>query len=222
MVGTEGEDRDQGDSTDAAGPTTRPARPGGAAKPGLVVASDPLGALPGTVWPALHDPPRRHSAVRDALDPDDIREAFTAPPDVLHPGEGARILEPVVGTNSVILLDEGAHLEQRKLMLPAFHGEKMQALTGLVAEVTEREVAHWPLDEPIELHPRFQALTLEIILRAVFGLDPGPRLDGLRERLTAILAFGDRPTSLIPQLQLVSARVGPFKRFVELGRRPTR
>src|SRR6266542_6741367 len=48
-------------------------------------------------------------------DPDEAREVFTAPPDVLHPGEGARILEPIVGRNSVILLDEGAHLEQRKL-----------------------------------------------------------------------------------------------------------
>ena len=63
-------------------------------------------------------------------DPDEVREVFTAPPDVLHPGEGARILEPVVGRNSVILLDESSHLEQRKLMLPAFHGEKMQRLSG--------------------------------------------------------------------------------------------
>ena len=57
-------------------------------------------------------------------DPEDIKEVFTAPPDVLHPGEGARVLEPVVGRNSVILLDEAAHMEQRKLMLPAFHGER--------------------------------------------------------------------------------------------------
>ena len=64
-------------------------------------------------------------------DPDEIKQVFTAPPDVLHPGEGARILEPVVGNNSVILLDDGAHLEQRKLMLPAFHGERMERLTDL-------------------------------------------------------------------------------------------
>ena len=107
-------------------------------------------------------------------DPDEIREVFTAPPEVLHPGEGARILEPVIGSNSVILLDEGAHLEQRKLMLPAFHGEKMQRLSGLMAEVAERQAASWPRDEPVELHPRLQDLTLEVILRAVFGLDPGP------------------------------------------------
>ena len=73
-------------------------------------------------------------------DPAEVKQVFTAPPDVLHPGEGARVLEPVVGSNSVILLDEGAHMEQRKLMLPAFHGERMERLSGLMAEVAEREV----------------------------------------------------------------------------------
>ncbi len=106
-------------------------------------------------------------------EPEHIREIFTAPPEVLHPGEGARLLEPVVGANSVILLDEGAHLSQRKLMLPAFHGEKMQRLSGLMREVTAREVERWPRGETVALHPRLQALTLEIILRAVFGLDIG-------------------------------------------------
>src|SRR5215211_4397313 len=119
-------------------------------------------------------------------DPEGIREIFRAPPDVLHPGEGARILEPVVGRFSVILLDEKPHLEQRKLLLPAFHGEKMQRLRSLMEELAEREVASWPTGRPTELHPRFQALTLEIILRAVFGLDSGPRLDALREAITEI------------------------------------
>jgi cytochrome P450 len=144
----------------------------------------------------LQTPPFVHLS-----DPAEVKEVFTAPPEVLHPGEGARILEPVVGANSVILLDESAHLSQRKLMLPAFHGERMDALTDLLSEVTEREVAEWPLDEPIELHPRLQALTLEVILRAVFGLDPGPRLDALRDRFTRILEFGARPSSMLPFLQ---------------------
>jgi cytochrome P450 len=147
-------------------------------------------------------------------DPDEVKQVFTSPPEVLHPGEGARILEPVVGQNSLILLDEGAHLAQRKLMLPAFHGEKMQRLTGLMEEVTEREVARWPSGDATPLHPRLQALTLEVILRAVFGLDPGPRLDGLRNRLTRVLEFGSNPGSVFPLL-----RRGPqWKRFLALRR----
>jgi cytochrome P450 len=144
----------------------------------------------------LQSPPFVH-----LCDPAEVKEVFTAAPEVLHPGEGARVLEPVVGANSVILLDDGAHLSQRKLMLPAFHGQRMEALAGLLEEVTEREVESWPLGEPVELHSRLQALTLEVILRAVFGLDPGGRLDALRGRLTAILEVGTNPASLLPFLQ---------------------
>jgi len=144
-----------------------------------------------------------------------------APADVLHPGEGSRVLEPLVGKNSVILLDEGPHMEQRKLVLPAFHGEKMARLGGLMAEVAEREVESWPGGGSIPLQPRTQRLTLEIILRAVFGLDPGPRLDALRERLSELLAFGDRPISLMPPdpdglLVRILERFGPFAEFVRL------
>jgi cytochrome P450 len=149
-------------------------------------------------------------------DPDEIREIFTAPPDVLHPGEGARILEPVVGRFSVILLDESPHLEQRKLLLPAFHGDRMQALAGLMADLSEQEVATWPTGRPFELHSRFQALTLEIILRAVFGLESGGRLDSLRARLTDILAFGNSPTSVNTNLQRNFFGLGPFARFTRL------
>ncbi len=131
-------------------------------------------------------------------DPAEIKEVMMAPPDVLHPGEGARILEPLVGRNSVILLDEAPHLEQRKLLLPAFHGERMQDLAGLMRELTERELADWPRGEPIELHPRLQRLTLEIVLRAVFGLERGARLDELRELLTEILHFTESPLSVLP------------------------
>jgi cytochrome P450 len=146
-------------------------------------------------------------------DPEQIREVFTAPPEVLHPGEGARILEPLIGANSVILLDEGKHMAQRKLMLPAFHGEKMERLSGLMAEVAEREVASWPRERPIELHPRLQAVTLEVILRAVFGLDPGERLDAIRARLTQQLEFGASPVSMLPPLQVALAGRGRWARF---------
>jgi cytochrome P450 len=147
-------------------------------------------------------------------DPAAIKEIFTAPPEVLHPGEGASILEPIVGANSVILLDEKPHLAQRKLMLPAFHGERMKRLVGLMSEVAERDIAEWPNHEPFEMHPRLQALTLEIILRAVFGLDPGPRLDKLRTNLTAQATEAVRPWAALPFFQ--NDRFARWRRFVAL------
>lgn len=150
-------------------------------------------------------------------DPQEIKEVFTAAPDVLHPGEGAKVLEPVVGPNSVILLDEDPHLEQRKLMLPAFHGERMQRLDRVISELTDQEIAGWPHGQPIELHPRLQRLTLEIVLRAVFGLEQGSRLERLRDVLTDILAFAESPLSLLPFALPLFAGRGPVGRLERLG-----
>jgi cytochrome P450 len=147
-------------------------------------------------------------------DPGEIKQLFTAPAEVLHPGEGSRILEPVVGSHSVILLDEAPHLRQRRLLLPAFHGDRMQALTALMEELAEREVAGWHSGRPVELHPRFQALTLEVILRAVFGLGVGQRLDVLRSRMKDILDFGTSPASLDPRMWRSFGGFGPYARLV--------
>ena len=133
--------------------------------------------------------------------PEDVKAIFTAPPEVLHPGEGSMILLPVVGPNSILLLDEGRHMTQRKLMLGAFHGEKMEALRGVVTEVAEAEVEGWTTGSPVPLHPYMQKLTLEVILRAVFGLDRGDRLDRLRALLNEMLKFAMSPVSLFPALQ---------------------
>ena len=149
-------------------------------------------------------------------DPDDIKQVFQAPPEVLHPGEGARILEPIIGPNSVILLDEKPHLNQRKLMLPAFHGDAMQGLAELMGELTEREISSWPQDRPLALHPRLQQLTLEIVLRAVFGLEQGAQLDRLRELLTQLLEFAENPISLLPFAQRALAGRGPMGRLERL------
>ena len=110
-------------------------------------------------------------------DPQEIRELMTAPPDVLHPGEGGKVIEPVVGPTSVIVLDEERHMEQRKLMLPPFHGEALQRLSALIDEFCEREVSSWPVGEPVALHPRLQRVTLEILwaLPAMAGTPPARR-----------------------------------------------
>ncbi|HWX46216.1 MAG TPA: cytochrome P450, partial [Solirubrobacteraceae bacterium] len=160
-------------------------------------------------------------------DPDEIKEVFQAPPEVLHPGEGARMLEPLVGRYSVLLLDEEGHLEQRKLLLPAFHGERVQRMAGSMRELAEAEVASLPCGEEVELHLRLQRLTLEIILRTVFGLErpkPGDtrlrrespfrpaRLDGLRELLIDVLAFAESPLSVLPKPPRVLTIRGPIAR----------
>ena len=156
-------------------------------------------------------------------EPDQIKEIYTAPPDVLQPGVGARVLQPLVGRYSVILLDESKHMSQRKLMLPAFHGERMERLSDLVTNVTADEIDAWE-PEIAELHPRFQALTLEIILRAVFGLDPGRRMDALRASLSALLQYGNSPLTLIqpPEDEATLEknlarfnRAGPLKGFLD-------
>jgi cytochrome P450 len=146
-------------------------------------------------------------------DPAEIKQAFTAPPEILHPGEGAQILAPIVGDNSILLLDEGEHLRQRRLVLPAFGGDRIERLRELVEEVTAREIASWPLGHSIASQEPMQRLTMEVILRAVFGLEPGERLDRLRASLTGMTKFGLSPISLLPPAQRSIAGRGPWARF---------
>jgi len=146
-------------------------------------------------------------------EPDQVRQVFTAPADVLHAGEGMELLEPMLGRRSILLLDGREHLQQRRLMLPAFHGDRMRRLTGLMIEVAEREVAAWPREQPLSLHPRMQHLTLEIILRAVFGLDEGGRLDGLRRGLTEALELSASSLAVVPAARRELGGLSPFARL---------
>src|SRR5579875_607964 len=108
--------------------------------------------------------------------PRDVETVFKADPDLARAGEGNRILEPVLGPRSVLLLDGRAHLRERRLMLPAFHGTRMAAYRELIAGIAREEIDRWPRGEVQRLRPRMQALTLEVILQAVLGVsDPGRR-----------------------------------------------
>jgi cytochrome P450 len=117
----------------------------------------------------------------------------------------------------VILLDEQPHLSQRRLLLPAFHGERIERLSDLVESVAEREVASWPRDTALRLQPRLQSVTLEIILRAVFGLDPGPRLDRLRDLLSSMVDFVAGPLGSLPPLQRDLGGLSPWARFSRMS-----
>jgi cytochrome P450 family 135 len=151
-------------------------------------------------------------------DPEDVRRVFTGDPTVLHAGEANRILLPVLGDHSVLLLDDGPHMEQRKLMLPSFHGERMKRYGDLMTEVAAAEIERWPHAEPYRIRPRMQAVTLEIILRAVFGVGEGARLEELRRQLRELLDMITDPRRLVFLLALGPERIRrfpPFRREVE-------
>jgi cytochrome P450 len=121
-------------------------------------------------------------------DPADVKQVFTGDPAIFHAGAANVILLPFLGHKSVLLLDGAAHLGQRRLLLPPFHGEKMRRHVGLMREIAEREVATWPVGVPFAVHPRMQDLTLEVIMRIVFGVAEGdPRLATLRGHLRDFL-----------------------------------
>jgi cytochrome P450 len=146
--------------------------------------------------------------------PEHIKQVFTGDPRVFHAGEGNAILLPVLGEHSLLLLDEDAHMAQRKLLLPPLHGKRMQRYEQLMQEIAAEEIDRWPSGEPYRLRPRMQAITLEIILGAVFGLGHGDRLERLRSELRSVLDLLTRPAMLlVPMLMGPQrlARWGPFR-----------
>jgi cytochrome P450 len=151
-------------------------------------------------------------------DPDAVKQVFTGDPRVFHAGEGNRILEPVLGPNSVLVLDERPHITQRRLLLPPFHGERMQGYRRTMAEIAAREIASWPTGVPYRLRPRMQAITLDIILSTVFGVGEGERTAELRESLRGFLDLTTNPRILMPVLLIGprrAVRMGWFRRRVE-------
>ncbi|HWO82289.1 MAG TPA: cytochrome P450 [Solirubrobacterales bacterium] len=129
-------------------------------------------------------------------DPDDVKKVFTAGRavgvDVANP-----LLGPLLGPRSVMLLEEPEHMTRRKLMLPSFHGQAVQADAEMMAAVAREEIERWPLGEPFALWPRMQDITLDVVMRAVFGPDSRtPRLQPLRERLRTLTTWMNEPRNL--------------------------
>jgi cytochrome P450 family 135 len=123
-------------------------------------------------------------------DPAEIKKVFAADPEVLRAGEANAILGQVLGQRSVLLADGDEHLRRRRLMLPFFHGESVKRYGELVGEIADDEIARWPYAESFALHERMQAITLEVILRAVIGVEDPQRLDVLRVALRRIVELG--------------------------------
>jgi cytochrome P450 len=112
----------------------------------------------------------------------------------LPPGRNI-ILEPILGPRSLLIQEGAEHLSRRRLMLPAFHGERMRSYEAAMDEIVGAEIDSWPLHREFPIHARMQAVTLEVILRVVFGVSEGPRLERLRGMLSTVLTETASPRS---------------------------
>jgi cytochrome P450 len=119
-------------------------------------------------------------------DPELVKAVFAAPSDVLHAGEGNRVLQPVLGPSSVLLLDGERHLHQRRLLLGPFRGSHVARYTDTMRAVADAEIDRWPVGAAVASLPLMRSLTLEVILRTVFGVETGDGLEGLRADLGSL------------------------------------
>jgi cytochrome P450 family 135 len=146
-------------------------------------------------------------------DPEAVKQVFTGDPRIFHAGEGNEILRPVLGDNSVLVLDEKPHIGQRRLLLPPFHGERMHGYGEKMTEIAAREIESWPVGTPYKLRPRMQAITLEIILETVFGVHDKERLDPLRVALRDFLNLTTDPRVLLPVVLIGPDRIRNIPAF---------
>jgi cytochrome P450 len=137
-------------------------------------------------------------------DPDAIKQVFTGDPRVLHAGEANVVVLPLLGHHSLLLLDEGAHMSQRKLMLPPFHGERMRGYEEVMTEVAAEEIDSWPAGRPYPVRPAMQRITLEVIIRTVFGVQDAAKRERLRATLSGALEWGSDPRRMA-----MLAMIGP-------------
>jgi cytochrome P450 len=141
------------------------------------------------------------------FEPGLVKQVFRGSPEQLRAGEANAVLGPVVGERSVLLLDGAEHLRQRKLLLPPFHGERMRAYAEAMCAAADRAIDSWPLGGEFALLGQMQSLTLDVIMRAVFGVEEGPRQEQLKARVRTLLdPAGSRLGVLV--LALSGGRIG--------------
>jgi cytochrome P450 family 135 len=146
-------------------------------------------------------------------DPSAIKALYMERSHGLPPGRNI-VLEPILGSKSLLIQEGAEHLSRRKLMLPPFHGERMRSYEAAVDEIVSAEIDSWPLDREFPIHSRMQAVTLEVILRVVFGVSEGPRLERLRGMLANVLQETASPRAQI--VGLATRRFGgrgPWAKF---------
>src|SRR3954471_19822031 len=138
--------------------------------------------------------------------PDHVRSLFTAKPEQAPSltGEPLSPLRPIVGPNSVLTAIGPRHMRQRKLLLPSFHGDAIARYVRMITEATEREIDRWPVGRPFALAPRMQAITLDVIMAGIFGIEgrPGPGTPEhvMRTAIRSLLAASTWPLAQVAEL----------------------
>jgi cytochrome P450 len=150
--------------------------------------------------------------------PEAIKDIFTGDPEKLPAGETRAILRPLVGQHSVLVTDGARHTQQRKLMMPPFHGERMHAYGEVMREITDRAIERWPVGKAFPIQPEMQDITLNVILRTVFGVEEGEELVHLRQLLTDMLTLSTNPLTLLPWLPRLFGLLTGKKRIDQLMR----
>jgi cytochrome P450 len=139
--------------------------------------------------------------------PDHVQSLFTAKPDQAPSLTGESPLRPIVGPNSVLTAVGPRHLRQRKLLLPAFHGEAIARYEAMIETAVANEIDRWPVGEPLALAPRMQAITLDVIMAGIFGIEGRPahgsREDRLRRTVTTLLSVSTWPLAKLAELRNV-------------------
>jgi cytochrome P450 family 135 len=130
-------------------------------------------------------------------DPDDIRQLFVAPPDVIHTGRGSSMLEKFTGQTGLAWLDEDEHKVRRKVLMPSMHGRALKRIEASIGEIADKEIVRWPVGEVMSMHPRMQIITLNVLREVIFGSKVPTCWPELLEVVNEMLDFNWRFTSTI-------------------------
>jgi cytochrome P450 len=158
--------------------------------------------------------------------PDHVRSLFTAKPEQAPSLTGESPLRPIVGPNSVLTAVGPRHMRQRKLLLPPFHGEAIEQYTRMITEAAEREIDRWPVGEPFALAPRMQAITLDVIMAGIFGVEgrpaPGTPEAALRTAVKKGVNASTMPGAQLTELLHLGREeaMGPLKLMLDMLDRP--
>jgi cytochrome P450 len=148
--------------------------------------------------------------------PEAIKEVFSSSSEEMTAGRVNATLRPFLGPFSLLMLDGEPHLRQRRVVLPAFHGERMHAFGHLMLEAAHAAIDGWPVGKPFPVHREMQAITLQVILQAIFGTDD-PDFARRAELIPRAIEIGTWPPLLLPALQVDLGTWSPWGRFRRLS-----